>query len=358
MAGWLKGLKGECLCADCSQDDEEIFRELKKGCLKHWACLEVFSLIGHAIAEGFGADDVSGGGSQEMMAKEVMFLLIGLLVQKEVKWNQWFGVAAMYTTGCDTICRDSPGGRGLTELAAFQYGGLSVVASWLKVDQRLQIPSCFSFQCATASIAGMSDNTGYLHCEGCHPSSAPLPKPADGAWKWSETLEDDETRATVKSVIFRTEVSSYRLILLVETPSTDSTPVVRHFDPSMALVGLCHAKWATCNCTEGDTSEVPGTKEALRVSTFEMILKDWDPLHRSGMEASKALRSYLKINIALSLCNMGSVLRTKGCCEKCAARAVSELPCPEYLAVLGIPLRIITAAIEIDDADRLLGPPV
>ncbi|TPX12686.1 uncharacterized protein E0L32_000863 [Thyridium curvatum] len=321
--------------------------------------LEVFTLIGHAIADGFGAADMSGGGNQETMVEEVKSLLVDLIEEKAVKWTRWFGVAAMFTTGCDTIVRDSPGGRGLTELAAFQYGGLSVLASWLKVDQRLQVQGRFGLQCAAASIDGMSDHTGYLHCEGRYFPTAPTTSVADGAWQWSETLEDDETRAEVTSVIFRTGVSSYRLVFIVETFLAGSLKAVRPFDPSMALLGHCHARWATCNCTGGATHEVPSTGAPLQVSNFETILSDWDPLRRSGMQASKALRSHLNINIALSLCYMGSVLRTKGTCENCAVRAVSELPSPEHLADTGgIPLRMITTVVGVDygDTNRLLGP--
>lgn len=124
--------KSSCHCSYCvrrsdehSSEDPSQFKT-SAGCFSSIAMGYVLLLIGHAIADAFGACDVSGNRNASPIFEAIIELFQQMLWFKQVNWNAWFGVASCVYLGCpfkkaESIPRASPD-RWKNAFAAIQFG--------------------------------------------------------------------------------------------------------------------------------------------------------------------------------------------------------------------------------------------
>jgi hypothetical protein len=137
---------------------------LKLGCLKYTVFLDVMTLVAHAIADGFGATDVSAvKATNDLDIYETSYLLT-LFCESSIHWEHWFLVAAKVFLGhsASTVTlRSTEGAEGLSHggrvgpftdvenfgntTVAVQFGSLAVVAPWIDLSKALHLRGCFGF---------------------------------------------------------------------------------------------------------------------------------------------------------------------------------------------------------------------
>jgi hypothetical protein len=134
-----------CSCQRCNQDNE-----ILPGCLKHAAMADCLYLLAHAVADSFGAEDVSGATDITPITEGMLQILLDIIEEKGVIWNVWFSVASCVLLGCPNSTvptRTDPMLAGATQttttIAAVQYGNLVTMAPWLDLNREIQIPGSF-----------------------------------------------------------------------------------------------------------------------------------------------------------------------------------------------------------------------
>lgn len=139
-----------CQCMYCRpRHHSQPERVLRPGCYQWNAFTDVMALIAHAIADGFGAPDVSTTASLDFDQYGTAQLLMRLCHNREVVWEQWMRVAAKVYLGYPDsaeISYDPTTKSFETTTIAIQFGSLAVVAPWLDLTRSIEISGCFAFQ--------------------------------------------------------------------------------------------------------------------------------------------------------------------------------------------------------------------
>lgn len=156
-------------CPDCQGNVD--YGACRPGCLTEMAITALFNIIGHVIAEGFGAKDVSGMCSPSVVTWGVAKLLYQLTFAELVLWDTWFAVAATVFLGCpwDEIKFDnitSGQGSGASCISAVQYGAMAAVAQWTDLTTETQISRCFGARFVHGyQLDGVQDDFGVVTSE-------------------------------------------------------------------------------------------------------------------------------------------------------------------------------------------------
>ncbi|KAL8921445.1 MAG: hypothetical protein Q9172_004037 [Xanthocarpia lactea] len=368
----LEDMGMECNCAHCVEALPNL-RETKPGCLRFVAVTKLLLLIGHAIADGFGAQNVSGSGDPDIQTPLVVEVLWELIYDHVVNWNTWFRLVAAIATGSNVEVRGIVEDResSISSYVAIQHGNFVAAAPWIDLTKQIEIRGSFGLTFLEGNIAGLPDEYGVLECEraeyewGLPKSWKPQSSTVEtkvktraskneqielsipGPERRSETIaamddarQIDTFKAKVVSALFRVDDYLYRYMTTVEAGTT-----LVLIDPTNVLVSLKHSSTPTCSHkSRSEDEESAASNIHVRTDDFERILSRWNPAGKqtgNRVIMSKLLDTRLKMNVALSLANSACIIRDpKHCCMDCA---VMEGTRPEFTGSYIINSAVITS---------------
>ena len=194
----------------------------KPGCLGEAALAALLVALSHAIAEGFGVQNVSGLADQRAI-KWIMGKLLHdvglrggrmlrdaapatvanillcaranneLVLRRVVRWDTWVSAAAIVHLGCpwhDMRFERPMPLSGVSSISAIQYRSCTMVAEWTDITSERKKAGCFSVQVENGyHIQGIADNFVIVQTEETQLSSI------------SEELEGDDSKYIVFFVI-------------------------------------------------------------------------------------------------------------------------------------------------------------
>ena len=355
----LSEVKSSCLCPRCRSQDEHMDNLLQPGCLRRLAYCETILLVAHAIADGFGCEDVSATRDIDDIIQSTAVVLLELCEGKQIIWDTWFSAAACVYLGCPfrhhLMNIESSG----TTYAAIQYGNLSVIAPWLDVNVKLKTQQCFALIQGKGTIGMVrhrDNEEGTLQFQGIEETFAIIqtertedttsfvdrfPKEARASGS-PFAFAKDRSSVTCDLSLVATAENSYRFVFRVRSSSH-----CRVVDPSDAMIRLARTvPSASCIHTKSVYTRLSNFLQHTFVYSFDEALGRWaniegfDPsgntfgtsmvspnVHRarSGgcsedvIHVSYVLDSFLKLNILLALTVNDALLLYAGTsCLRCA----------------------------------------
>ncbi|KAL8710896.1 MAG: hypothetical protein Q9225_007212 [Loekoesia sp. 1 TL-2023] len=346
-----------CKCANCAKALRNL-RDSKPGCLRLSALTKLLHLVGHAIADAYGAQNVSGVGDPETQVPLIVKVLSELIYDQVVCWDTWSRLVVSIVTGCDAdpsgAVEDAESGN--SSYIALQYGNVVAAAPWIDLTKPSKIRGSFGLSFLEGNIAGLPDELGFLECENSEyvttipksPKARPstvetrvkmqasendqiepfIPGP-EQRFETIAALQDasqiDTFKVKVVTAVFRIESHRYPYMTTVEAGTR-----LHIIDPTYVLRNLCFSKVPNCDHKLRSEKEESVTPDIpVRTDDFERILSRWNPAHKkpgTPVAMSKLLDTRLKINVALSLAYTGCVIRhPKKCCIDCAITEATRL---------------------------------
>jgi hypothetical protein len=234
LVNMVKRVAGKCLCPGCSGRCP-ILGGLPAGCLKRTAVEEVFLLLAHGIADGFGVNDVSSVSETGPIVEGVITLLEKLVSARKVCWNTWFAVAPSVCIGCpfeNSVPASHSDDFVGTSFAAIQFGNLATSTPWLDLTQQLAVRGCFA-------LVGSKGRLGVITKSNSQPMQfrtigenfavIQTEKTEDTSWFCSHNteeasivdrtfpLEEDESEMKSDVILYQADDRFYRLLLRIKT---------------------------------------------------------------------------------------------------------------------------------------------
>ncbi|MCJ1476368.1 hypothetical protein MMC13_005034 [Lambiella insularis] len=160
----LDEMKAVCRCPKCANDSNAL-KHYKRGCLGYSAITKLFLLLAHAIADGFGALNVSDLTDPESQVKGVTEVFSDLIYHHMVRWDTWIRLVACTVSGCEWESSEADELSDPGALVAIQYGNFVAVAPWLDLTREISINGSFGLTFLEGNIKGLPDDFGILHCE-------------------------------------------------------------------------------------------------------------------------------------------------------------------------------------------------
>jgi hypothetical protein len=336
MVSLFDFVKSRCDCTSCAR--HEPLGHGKIGCLREAALKFIFVLVGDAIAEGFGATDVSGLVDHKLLCKSIHKLLLDLIWDEQVTWDLWFGLAAQVTTGYDWDGFNFIPAEGSTAIVAVQNGSMVVAASWLNLASEINFRACFGFESAEGRLVGVVDECAIVQAERqmeAPSSTHPNPIDIDGQTVLDpaalsmmvKMLNAGDTAAKLETAIIGGGGISYRLLTMVKTKSYR-----RILDPCRTVMALIRSAFPQC---KPDCYLHLGLEE--QVTTLEWAFDEAVGCWESGNtfkqnEVQDATwpvwvtyvgAERLALNVVMGLSFHGCVVQDPKLCHFCAVAATS-----------------------------------
>ena len=153
----LKDMMVVYKCSNCGKDGGEL-QACKRSCLRHSAVGRLFLLLAHAIADGFGAQNVSAMVDPETQIKGMVELFSELIYQQIVCWNAWFCLVACVVAGYDMEVFETTdvSHSGGSSWAAIQYGSFVAAAPWLDLTREITVAGSFGLTFLEGNIKGFT----------------------------------------------------------------------------------------------------------------------------------------------------------------------------------------------------------
>ncbi|KAI0480976.1 hypothetical protein GGR56DRAFT_628392 [Xylariaceae sp. FL0804] len=320
----LDNVRRRCMqsgCPDCRQKAE--YGTCRPGCLTEMALTGLFTLIGHVIAEGFGADDVSGLGRPTVLKWGVAKLLYQLTAAELILWDTWFAVASVVYLGCPWdelkfVRGKAARGSGASCISAVQYGSMVMVAGWTDMDIERLVPRCFGARFAPGyQLDGVKSDFGVVLAE----ETGVFGEVDEPAMNYAFDTDDDD-QVSLDTFIIGSGGSQYRLLTLVR-----SNDYLRQVDPSAGLWNLSNG--GTLSCSHGRDTH-PKDIAGLHSYSFSELLKCWIPSWPQDGSVNNTIRmdSHMKVNVALCLTPGVAFIRPPNCCIPCAVSAAKSCGMP------------------------------
>ena len=331
----LERCEARCSCPPCSQKINRPSQlRARFGCLRSLARSTILRLIAHAIADGFGADDVSGV-TRDRTARDVETATSGLLkcllAEEEVVWATWFGIAASVYLGCPMFRLSSQGTN--SEPVAVQFGSSVVAASWIDLCNEIKLTGCYGFESAQGCLRNVDADLALLCTERTACSSFRDIDLSDAKLPQHDYDEIDNTELSLHSTIHPTrdytnidggEVGFFKLVTIAK--------VRRHtriINPAAILVAI--ALSVVPRCTHKDSTKnavIPSSPH--KIWSFQEALGFWEVDNFEDRSASWVyhttfLDTNAKVNTLLALSPQGCIVRTADCCFACAQKELDTL---------------------------------
>ncbi|MCJ1368143.1 hypothetical protein MMC16_007284 [Acarospora aff. strigata] len=325
----LDEIQPRCACPNCTSKGP--LQKSKKGCLRFSAVAHLFTLLAHAISDGFGAEDVSGKSDMTSQLSGMVALFGELIFTRSIRWDTWFRVVICTVTGCPSNFFDEQYQEHLSAsernlCAGVQYGSLVIHAPWLDFSQLFDVKGCFGLRLLEGNVRGIAEDLALIQPE--IPDSdaesdliwnAKLDQPVAQS---DQALHIDDIKVKTQIAIFRAGSATFRVMIIVRTgshlkiinPSTVFSPL---FDAR-----ILHFKRKPCQLDHRSESPIP-----TAIYDFDDILTHY-PASSSddcSIRLTKILDQPAKINIALRVCSSGSIiLRDWNSCLTCAIAEASR----------------------------------
>jgi hypothetical protein len=342
--------KSECFCTDCrwskrstessNSGNTAAFR-VSPGCLSETALSLVLLSISHAIADSFGASDVSGVRNPSSILKGVSCIYYEVLELNQIRWDSWFNLAASVYLGCpfkEYVMDNVPTG---IAYAAIQYGNLAVIASWLDMTAEHKMLRCFRFIPAEGKIGALRNVQGQQQFSGIMENFAIVQTEqtedtssySQRLGKWTEPLTGsknvgmDDSTFEEEVMLVSAADNMYRIFLRMRSDSS-----VRTVNPVDVMIRLA-ASIPVVECDHKDKQmQTALSKYDIKLYNFDDLLVKWNTVHRvketeppiqNRLRLTYHITSILecngKINVARALtigCDV--VQNLGGCCLSCA----------------------------------------
>jgi hypothetical protein len=331
----LDAISERCNCRICRNNG--VIDDCREGCLRNAAINHLFMLVGNAIADGFGVQEVSGIIDLPEYVYEVRKLVTTLAVDGLVWWDHWFNVAASTALGyvpkgvLGTNDLDDDGGG---SLMAVQYGASVVAAKWLDLTKRITPNQCFALEMVEGQIPGTQGDCTFVYSEAkmelhCDLNDAIQRRSGESNDAWVQKVSDrDQTQISIgHAMIGMRDNEVCRLITVVSTETSQ-----RIINPGDAVSGALRSYFmdsATLDCQHRTGSQMEDSRaaedapDASYVWSFDKLLANWE-IENHGIFYTMGLDTELKVNIALSLSALGCLVKDSSTCLLCAARDVNQ----------------------------------
>lgn len=316
LATLLDKIAHDCRCESCKE--RKPVGQGKSGCLRETAFTAFSILIGHTIADGFGAKDTSGMVDVKWLSEAVQGLLCELVFDERVSWDVWLKVATGVALGCPwkslPLEEDS---TGASLIAATQFGSMVATASWVDLNRQQSRKGCFGFDVAEgrfAAIDNIADEFAVLKTEATmaladevlNQASRSFPHVVE-QFVFNRTTATDDTHARSSVAVIPQPNPFYRLLTLVRTES-----FYRIVDPAQTLWSLLKAHYFDCThpIHETDIEDIPSD---MNIWSFDDVLGGWDEQFRPEVPESgdvddaqygvemAVCNTPLKLNVAMAL---------------------------------------------------------
>jgi hypothetical protein len=364
--------KGDCSCNDCTGSRNfgaaadrgvPLGHTIPPGCYSQAAVSWVLLSISHALAEGFGATDVSGSGDPESILKGMVTVFSELLQRKQVRWDSWFNLASCVYLGCpfkEYVMDIELGG---TAYVAIQYGNLAVLAPWLDLTSELNVKHCFRFNRAEGKIGVLRDSEGSQQFRGIPEKFAIVQAEhtedtssyGQRFQKWTEPLTgtlaiaEDDSSFHEEVMLVSADQDVYRVFIRIRSDTS-----LRIIDPVDAMIRLARSlPFVECQHEE-NRREITEVRDDIKLYTFDDLLGRWQNeetfygvnkvgpamiFHgKKGKENAPGLtyhvttflQDFSKINVARALSvNDLVIVNLGGCCLPCAIEKARTMPIPD-----------------------------
>lgn len=352
IADLVTKVSADCLCSNCSGlKDRQVLdvtanrNRLRPGCLKRTAVEEVFLLLAHGIADGFGVNDSSSVSDFTPIVDGMTVLLLQLAQEQKVCWDTWFTVASCVYLGCPferPVPHTHPAFGG-TAFAAIQYGNLATQAPWLDLTRELTVRGCFGLIGSRgrlgvitkrndqhAQFRSVEENFAIIETENTEDTTPYCSRYKKGASLVDHHLHVDEDESIVESDVILCQMDDkfYRLLLRIKTKNH-----WRIVDPSDALSAVIRMLPSTTCQHWANPPEMPPL--TTKIYTMDEVVGRWPDVIQSDVSTTTAsgnnapnggtfhlthvLDTHLKKNIALALsvCPIAVLNDTKFACLTC-----------------------------------------
>jgi hypothetical protein len=332
LADLVTKVSADCLCPDCSGHKHRHLSDvrtnrLRLGCLKRTAMEEVFLLLAHGLADGFGVSDASSVSDVSPIVEGMVVLLLELIRERKVCWDTWFAVASCIYLGCPfekPVPHVHPAFGG-TAFAAIQYGNLATQAPWLDLTQEHTVRGCFGLIKSRgrlgvitrsddqhAQFRSVEENFAIIETENTEDTTSFCSRYKKAASLIDHHLHMDEDESYVESDVILCQMDDkfYRLLLRVKTKTH-----WRVVDPSDALSAMIRMLPSTVCQHRAQPPEMPPL--TAKIYTMDEVLGRWPDVIQSHVSTTTAsgdttqngrtfhlthvLDTHLKKNIALAL---------------------------------------------------------
>ncbi|KAH0566436.1 hypothetical protein GP486_000148 [Trichoglossum hirsutum] len=344
-------LSSRCKCRECRTEGS--INNSKAGCLRWLALSQLLMLVGVAIADGFGVDDISGAfkPSDFTLLRNLISTVLYHLVNGTINWEGWFVIASSIALGfvpSNQLGQDTKG-----HLVAVQHGSLVVTAQWLDLSRRLRKNHCCALEVIEGQLSGAQRNTMFvrtkLNTQGGSSQKRELFQTfnlVDNNFLEEVSREDLCECSLVYCLTGSTEPGLVNLVILVSSGSSE-----RILNPTDVLHGVLRSRYISkveCNHrpardvgakgeTKKDTKGIENGDnssdewedvdenehdDAMTVWTFEQLMARWGPFRPGEILFTKCLDTELKLNVALGLGRCQAVIRETKCCMACALESL------------------------------------
>jgi hypothetical protein len=348
--------KTQCRCHSCSKGpvDRQLMGawNLPSGCYAESAVKLVSLLIAHAVADGFGAPDVSGSRNPDYVLKALYKIFGDLIEEKRVRWDSWFGLASCVYLGCPLDPITIKNGDGGSAYAAMQYGNLALIAPWVDFFTKHALRHSFRMKYVVGRIVVRRGPASRPYYRGVFETFAVVKaahtEDVSGYGrkfeKWPEppgklNLTDDHSDCESETMLLSVHAGIYQLMLRMCSHTT-----LRVIDPVDSMICLARDLPAVECEHELDYKTATVVRENIKLYTFDDLLSYW-PTSR-GVDASKqpgssnnhqasqtstyhvthVLRNPAEVNVALALLAKDVyVLNSGRCCLACALAKADRL---------------------------------
>ncbi|MCJ1325813.1 hypothetical protein MMC10_002476 [Thelotrema lepadinum] len=331
FSDFMKEISERCKCRACNNDYS--IDECKEGCLREAAAGRFFILIGHAVADGFGVQAVSGLSDPAGYCLQVRRLL-SELIDGLVLWNTWFNTAA-------ATCLGYPPGKAAdlqplsgedSAIVAAQYGSCVVAARWLDISTKIRAKRCFAIHIAEGQISGAQEELAFLQSE----DATKISKDKKGTSEvvcseadlWIPKISEvDHTSLILQHATYKTAKSNFwRLVTVVSTETTQ-----RIINPVDVLIGVIQSKFVNSkmpHCSHSGTchsnlESIFGDRvRKAFLWSFDDLFASWGGGKPPRPCFTNSLDSDLKLNVALSLTSQTCLVRETTACLCCALQSL------------------------------------
>lgn len=355
----LREVKKSCHCWSCRNNIAAKQLAIFRGCLQHTALIEIMQLIAHAIADGFGCDDVSAVSNIDLEHLGVLEIL-GIISEGQVRWNDWFTIVARAYLGCPPPTKTNPEMshvvdampqmKGLSAnytptVLAVQYGGIAVVAPWIDMSINLCQTKPFAIETVVGRIGIPVEDSEQIKMQNIEGDFAVIEaRDAEnlegdkkrlqvGAKRPSEAaIRQDNTAVDIDVILVNSAPSRYQLWLRVST-----TAHSRLINPSSAMRNACRLDTkVVCNHHDETPCDNDTSGPVLvRTHGFNEVLSLWGPESASAttsppetpiVTASPSCDSYKKLNTVLSFADsLPIILSPDTACFPCITERAQRI---------------------------------
>ena len=308
-----------CACG-CNDEDFKtllaLHSELNHGCRVNLIYFEVLLQIGHAMADGAGARDISnlrGRDSAFDLAEGVKGFLCCIAPYGQIYWNNWFRLCSSAVTGLsyDMASKHSIDDGKSGGLMFAVAGSITVTPNWFELEKEINLMGSWGIKQLNGSIQGLESEKALIDVlvtNGATKEITPSPISLVSGGR-------DADEVHVDSVVFHIKAELHRIATIARTKS-----VLRVISPITIYKAIMEAAQPKCfhNALE-EVMVCPWTLNDIILGGTAMTQPETEFPH-----IALVANSFLNQNIVLGIVKE-CVLQRGNCCFPCLAKKAGTL---------------------------------